>query len=274
MALTVSLSYKEQEKKLDENGLLSSATVPYIVFEAADEDAALAAVYAEAPKVLSNLPLSSVEIDSRENDSTYKVIVSYESKNPASSGGEEEEEPEATLSFDCGGGSKHVTHSLQQTIVYGSINPGGAVGWNGKSGSEMEISGVDIPTAQLRETYTKIKKLSSITTSYKRSVAALVGKINADIFKGWNPGEVMFLGMSYSCPEKKSTKVTVSYNFAIQPNETDVNVGGVLVSKNGFDYAWAISSVSAAESGVPTAVTSGVFVDKVCEYANFSILGL
>ena len=47
----------------------------------------------------------------------------------------------------------------------------------------------------------------------------------------------MFLGMSYSCPAKKSTKVTVTFNFAIQPNESGVIVGDNIVSKKGYEYA-------------------------------------
>jgi hypothetical protein len=61
-------------------------------------------------------------------------------------------------------------------------------------------------------------RVSKLSTSYKKKVAALVGKVNSGTFKGWSAGEVMFLGMSYSTPAKKAKKVTVTFNFAIQPN--------------------------------------------------------
>ena len=164
--------------------------------------------------------------------------------------------------------------------MYGDKDAGGAIGWNGKSGDDCEIAGVDIPTAQLRETYTKQMRISRLTTSYKRSVASLVGKVNSGSFKGWSAGEVMFLGMSYSTPAKKASKVTVTFNFAIQPNESaiqpnesNVKIGGHSVSKKGFEYAWAISK-SVAAGGGPKIEVEGIYVDQVCEYASFSALGL
>ena len=275
MATTVEQSYAAHTKKINAKGVLTSAEIPYIVFEAADEDAALAAVLATAPATLGTVPLNSVEIDSRENDTTYKVNAVYDKEESDDSDDSDDDDDSSTVSFDCGGGTKHLTHSIKQTKYRAEVDPKGAIGWNGKSGSEMSITGVDIPTAQLRETYTKIMKLSKITTAYKRKVANLVGKVNMGSFKGWESGEVMFLGMSYSCPAKKSTKVTVTFNFAIQPNESGVKVGDVTISKKGFEYAWATSkSIVGASGGIPEMKTTGVFVDQVCEYASFSALGL
>lgn len=268
----VEQSYSAHTKAMNARGVFTSAEIPYVVFEAADEDAALTAVLAAAPSSYGVLPLESVEIDSRENDATYKVNAIYK-KETASSDDDDDDDPESTVSFDCGGGSKRMTHSLKQTRAFGTKDAGGAIGWNGKSGSEMEITGVDIPTAQLRETYTRVMRLSRITTGFKRNVAGLVGKVNSGPFKGWSAGEVMFLGMSYSSPAKSSTKVTVTFNFAIQPNESGANVGGKSVSKKGFEYVWALSKTS-AESGVPKAEVEAVYVDQVCEYASFSALGL
>ena len=165
----VEQSYKEHTKAIDKNGGYTSAEIPYIVFDVADEDEALAAVFAEAPKTCNDLPLDSIEIDSRDNDATYKVNAIYKAESASPSDGDEDAEP--TVSFDCGGGTKHMTHSLKQTRAFGTKDAGGAIGWNGKSGSEMEISGVDIPTAQLREAYTRVMKLSRITTGFKRSRA-------------------------------------------------------------------------------------------------------
>lgn len=272
-SVTVEQSYDAHTKKINAKGVLTSAEIPYVVFNAADEDEALQAVLAAAPSTLGTVPLNSVEIDSRENDTTYKVNAVYEDDSDDGSDDSDDDDDSSTVSFDCGGGSKHLTHSIKQTRVKGTKDAGGAIGWNGKSGSELSISGVDVPTAQLRETYTRTMRLSRISTSFKRSVAALVGKVNSGSFKGWSAGEVMFLGMSYSCPAKKSSKVTVTFNFAIQPNESGVKVGDTTVSKKGYEYAWALSKTS-AESGIPKAEVEAVYVDQVCEYASFSALGL
>ena len=157
--------------------------------------------------------------------------------------------------------------------MFGTKKAGGAIGWNGKTGAEMSVAGVDVPTAQLRETYTKTMRLSRITTAFKRKVARLVGKVNSGPFKGWEKGEVMFLGMSYSSPARRSSRVNVAFNFAIQPNEEE-SVCGRNVSKKGFEYAWGLSKTVVDENGVPKADVEAIYVDEVCRYDSFSALGL
>lgn len=271
----VEMDYKEHVKSIDKNGKYKSVEIRYIVFEAADEDTALTAVLGVAAKELNDLPLDSIEIDERCGDQTFKINALYKTEDFSSSGGgdDDDDDEDPTISFDCGGGSKHLLYSLAQKKVFGDKDPGGAIGWNGKTGDDCEITGVDIPTAQLRETYTVQMRVSKLSTSYKKKVAALVGKVNSGTFKGWSAGEVMFLGMSYSTPAKKAKKVTVTFNFAIQPNESKVKVGGKSVSKKGFEYVWAISK-TVANNGTPKMQVEGIYVDQVCEYASFSSLGL
>lgn len=274
--IRVEQDYQEQRKTIDAEGNYTSIEMPYIVFGCDDEDDALNCVYRAIDKELYSLPLESVEIQEKCNNKTYKVNVVYRKEQADSGGGSfsnnESEEP--TVSFDCGGGTKHVQYSLSQKTVYGNKDPGGAIGWNGKGGDDCQIAGVDIPTAQLRETYTKVMRLSRLTTSYKRKVAALVGKVNSSSFKGWSAGEVMFLGMSYSSPASGAEKVVVTYNFAVQPNESQVKVGNKRVSKKGFEYVWAISKTVVGSNGAPEMQLEGIYVDQVCEYASFSGLGL
>lgn len=270
--ITVARQFKEHVMAMDSDGEFTQVEVPYVVFGSDEEEKVLAAVHDAAPEEWEGLPIESLEIASREGSEAFTVNVIYKNKASSTSSSKEKEEDDPTVSFDCGGGTRHMTHSYHQSLAHGTKKAGGAIGWNGKSGAEMAITGVDVPTAQLRETYTKVLRLSKITTTYKRKVAKLVGKVNSSDFKGWNKGEVMFLGMSYSAPAKKSTKVTVTFNFAIQPNE-EVEIGGVKVAKKGFEYAWALSKTEVAE-GIPKAAIEAIYVDQVCQYDSFSELGL
>ena len=274
MAAKVELSYSEHPKSIDKNGKYTSIEVQYLVFGVSSEEEALAAAHGKAPKESNGLPLDSIEIDTRETDDTFRVNAIYREEDTTVDDSNDDDDDETpTESFDCGGGTKHLLYSFGQRKVYGDKDAGGAIGWNGKSGDDCEIAGVDVPTAQLRETYTKQMRIGKLTTAFKRKVAALVGKVNSGSFKGWNAGEVLFLGMSYSTPAKKAKKVTVSFNFAIQPNESGVKVAGKSVTKKGFEYVWAISK-TVASSGTPKLEVEGIYVDQVCEYASFSGLGL
>ena len=278
----VKQSYEAKATAMFADGSYKSLEVPYIVTGIQNiedgENEALNAVREQTPAKYHSLSLQYVEIESRDNDTTYHVKAVYE-KNAIPGGGSDEQDDEATVSFDCGGGSTMVKNAYSQEVVFGSINPGTAVGWNGKYGDDSEISGVEVPTAQLRETYTKVMPLSRLTTQYKRNVADMVGCVNSTKFKGWEAGEVMFLGMSYSAPDKSSSRVTVTYNFLIQRNErvtiNFTNGTTTTYDKKGFQYVWSISREAYDEKNKqPSVVLKGEFLADVCKYKDFGELGL
>ena len=273
----VSQSYEAHVAKIDTNGNMQSVEVMYIVTDAANEEAALSAVRTAAPGDYRDVPRSYIEISSRDADTTFHVRVVYEYASGSSGGGGSDDDDDTpTMSFDCGGGTKHITRSLKQRH-FGSLDAGGLIGWNGKTGSDMQIAGVDVPTAQLREDYTKYMRYNEVTdTKYKRKVAALVGCVNRDPFHGWNPGEVMFLGNSFATRMQHVNKVAVTFHFAIQMNEKKtVKVAGSdkTVEKEGFEYTWLIPKTS-IKDGVPVSEIDDFYVDQVVEAKDFSALGV
>ncbi len=278
MAVRVEETYEAHTRKINAKGAVTAAEIIYLVFEAENEDAALAAVLNVAPQVQGNVPLNSIEIDSRETETTFKVKAVYEDEDSGSGGSsdDDDDESEPTLSFDCGGGTKRVMYSLEQRQVLGEEKPaGGAVGWNGETGDKMEVSGVEVPAAQLQETYTKEMRYDDLSTSYRRRIAGLVGKVNSQSFKGWEAGEVIFRGASFAGPTSRSSeKITVSFHFAIQLNEPEAKLNGETISggKKGWEYLWAIFKT--VKDSIPRVQVSAAYVDKVCEEADFSILGL
>lgn len=177
-----------------------------------------------------------------------------------------------------------MTQAIEQTCVYAgsgeskdSSDEASAVpiGWNGKDGSESEAAGVDVSIGELRETYTKTMSKSKVTgTSWKRKVAELVGKVNSGSFKGWNAGEVMFLGCSYSAPSKGSKKVSVSFHFAIRLNESKATVAGQNIgSKKGFEYLWALTD-DEVRDGERKRKVRKIYKAVVCETDGFGGLGI
>ena len=276
MAMQVKRLQDGSETWSKKTGACSSAEVKYLVLGATSKDTAVQAVLTGAPTTYGGLPLKEVRVDSYENGNLEAAAVYAEEES--SSGGDEDDGEEATESFDCGGGTKHMTHAISQSRVYGGSgdDAGGGIGWNGKSGSEAEFSGVDVPCADMRESYTKtISRSKATSTSYKKRVAELVGKVNSASFKGWAAGEVMFLGCSYSTPSRGAKKVTVTYNFRIMPNESGCKVAGKSCgSKKGFEYLWARSETVQGSDGKPAVEVKSIYKSVVCESGNFSALGL
>ena len=276
----VEQSYDAHTKRIDASGVLTSAEIPYIVFEAADEDDALRAVLDVAPKSLGKAPLSSIEIDSRENDATYKVNALYEEDESISGGGSSigggDDSGEPQMSFDCSGGTAHIVRSFNQQKWKTEPNPNGMIGWNGKPGQEAEYAGVDVVTATMRESYTLQMRPSQLTTSYKRMLANLTGKVNSKSFKGWEAGEVLFLGASFSGNQSGSDRITVTFNFAIQQNESAVPISPELaIKKRGWEYVWTITkTVDDPETKTTKVELVNAYVEQVYPYADFGKLKL
>ena len=261
-------------------GACTSAEIPFYIMQPGSKADAIQALLEAAPGTYSGLPLKEIRFEGYDAGGNMDLTAVYSERE--SSGGDDDEDEEATVSFDCGGGSQTIKTAYSQKRIIGTVSPGLSVGWNGKTGDDSEVAGVDVPTAQLRESYTKVMRLSRLTTKYKRKVAELVGCVNSKEFKGWDPGEVMFLGMSYSAPDKSSSRVTVTFNFMIQMNENMTLTGSVngetqtiKYFKKGHQYIWSVTEERAEGTPVRPHVTlKGLFLADVCKYKDFGELGL
>lgn len=282
MSISIEQKYTNHSKTINSNGEVVSYKVNFMVFgveasvDDGYEDEALLSVLTylkeNPPSNINAAELDTVEIVSRIDQTTFEVSATY--SKPDTPSPEDDEEP--TLSFSCGGGTRHVIEAIEQELVAGQhpkLRPGKLIGYNGKSLGEIDVSGTDIPAPNFRETYTKGMSVSKLTTTYRRKVGKLVGSVNSTKFKGWEPGEVLFEGASFSTPNDGSNKVIVSFDFLIRPNEDDIEYGGTKISKKGFEYIWSIPRVF-QQNGVLHAGPKAVYRAKVCKSADFSQLGL
>ena len=255
---------------------VTSREASYLVLNAESKSAAFAAILDEAPLEEDGLIRRSVRFENFTGDGAMELTVVYEEPDEADDGtisSDEESEPE--LSFDCSSGTKHIVRSLNQKKLYPSPDPGGMIGWNGKTGSDADFSGVDVGTATMRETYTKQMRSTDLTTAYKRTIANLTNTVNSTSFMGWEAGEVLFLGASFS-GSLSGEFITVTFNFAIQQNERNVEVAeGLRVNKRGWEYIWTITeTVSEGENKAPHVKIINAIVDQVYRYEDFGKLKL
>lgn len=263
---------QEGSETWDSNGNVKQYEIKYFVISPESKDSAIRAAFNDSPASYSGLSRNSVRFDGFDDDGNAEVTVVYEKKDSSFSITSED----ISVSFDCGGGTRHITTAIKQQCLWKDSvstfrDPGNIIGWNGKTGSDSVITGVDVPFAQPRETYTKYMKIP-LSTSKRRKIASLVGKVNANTWKGWSKGEVMFLGCSYSGVERD--KAPVTFNFAIQMNETrEIAEGVPVIKKEGNIYIWTQQS-EAKNNMSPKLKVTAVFAAQVAEYADFSELGL
>ena len=130
-----------------------------------------------------------------------------------------------------------------------------------------------MPTFQFAETRTV--KASKVNASYKRRVAELTGTVNAARFKGFDAGEVLFLGATGSKKGKKRKHLwEITFKFAVSPNKENLKVGDITVAqKDGWDFLWVKyeDEVSEEKKNLVKKPVA-VYVEKVYERKNFALL--
>jgi len=251
-----------------------SADVPYLVFDAADEAEVKAACEGEEgiPDWIGDLKRKEIEIEERVNATTWRVIARFQKPSYTWPGGTT---PDSRFAFDTGGGTQHITQSLDTVGRYGpkaSNELKGAIGFDGKN-----VQGVDIITPVFNFSETHYFNDNEITGAYKQTLFSLTGKVNNASFKGFSSGEVLFMGASGSRQgDDPSDLWEIIYRFAASPNRTGLTVGDVTeISKKGWEYMWVQYGThkdDATRQVIKKPVA--VYVEKVYYYGDFSALNI
>ena len=268
-------AYSERDETIDAKGNVVEVEIPYLVFNVADESAALSAARPRV-KTVAGMSLDSIEVMERINATTWKVKAIYEvdedGDNPDDDGGDEDA---SVFAFDTGGGTKHLNQSIKTDGKYPNDAPdfAGAI----EVDNEGNVNGVDVTMPVLNFTKTHTLSGSRVSTSYKKTLAELTGSVNKSGFRGFSAGEVLFLGASGTKRSKKaSAPWEITYRFAVSPNQAGFKVGDIQVSrKYGWDYLWVRYADKVAESGKNVVKKPvAAYVEMVYPEGDFGRLGL
>ena len=269
-------AYSERDETIDAKGNVTEIEIPYFVFNVDDESKALSAVRSNH-KAVTGMTLESVETVERINDTTWKVKAIYESDEDGGGddGSTNDDEDTTVFAFDTGGGTKHINQSLKTDGRYPNTAPdfAGAIGVD----NEGNVNGVDVTMPVLNFTETHTLNGGRVTTSYKKTLAALTGTVNSGSFRGFSRGEVLFLGASGTKRSKKaSAPWEITYRFAVSPNQAGLQVGDIKVTrKYGWDYLWVRYADKVAEGGKNVVKKPvAAYVEMVYPEGDFGNLGL
>jgi hypothetical protein len=266
----------------DKNGRCKTVEAQFWITGAPDKSSAIAEILSLAPESENGASLKEFRVGEFDKDKNLEITAVYE-RGSGSSSSDQREDNSPFFSFSAGGGTKHVTVGTllkrRQGPNSGYLpDPGNLIGWNGDHSPQgFRVSGVDVPTASLKESWEKSMKVSSLTTAWRRKIANAVGKCNDAPFKGWDRGEVMLVDCTFSGSSKGSDKVKVKFDFAIRLNEENAEVDGVDIGAvEGWQYVWVISDplVDINTDKVYRPQIIGIYVSQVVEYTNFNALGI
>jgi hypothetical protein len=197
----------------------------------------------------------------------WDVTIRYEPTKSAEVGAPK-------ISFSTMGGTDRIYQSLQ-TLYQLPASGETARDWKGALGvKDGEPEGCDVPCPSLTWTETHTLPKTWISQAYVWMLACLTGTVNLYGFRGFSPGEVLFMGAKGD--EKDQDLYEIAFEFAAQPNVTNGQVGGVTVPfKRGWDKAFPIYMRREDQQNktmVPRLIQ--VNVEQVLAYQNFSWLGI
>lgn len=263
MPIAVHEKWESRESTVGESPSIDRV---YIVRGTASDLAAKAALAAATPVLYDGLVRQSLHIE-RLSEDIWEGSVRYGQLQSPEIG-------DSVYQFETGGGTQHITQSLQTVGRYappGKIAPDfhGAIGV-----THDNVEGVDItvPVYNFSETHYIASGL--VTPGYRATLFFLTGKVNGAAFRGFAAGEVLFLGASGSKRGQDDWEIT--FRFAASPNITGLQVGNITgINKKGWEYLWvryADDEDAAAKVLVKKPIAA--YVEQVYQYGDFSGLGI
>lgn len=236
----------------------------YVVQGTEDDATVRALVEGTIPAIYLGLVFQSYHIQ-HQGGGVWEVSVRYGKTEPKDTG-------ESSFSFDTGGGTQHITQSLQ---TIGSYAPPGknAPSFQGAIGVTTDsVEGTDVTVPVYSFTETHYISGALVTPAYKAALFFLTGKVNGATFKGFAAGEVLFLGASGS--QRGADDWEITYRFAASPNVTGLAVGPITgIGKKGWEYLW-VRYADAEDQHVLVKRPIAAYVEQVYELGDFSALGI
>jgi hypothetical protein len=256
----------------------SSYTKSYKIFGTADDTVLHAEINAEVSAYgrywqypgASDMKLMAESYSvSFLGDNAWQLTINY-----AKDGAEDGNAPlKRSRSFDTTGGTQHLTQAYAEArFGTGAPDQRRAIGVDSNG-----VNGVDIVVPQLQWQESYDVPNSYVTDGYIRGVSGVTGTTNNAAFRGFEAGEVLFVGCSGSQEwddEKGRGPWSLSFRFVASKNVTGETIGDISgVSKKGHEYLW-VRYEDAVDSNVLLKKPKAVYVNKVYRESSFSALGI
>ena len=265
--MPATISEKGLSRTREGKETLKRTDLLYLIRGTVDDAEAYSLLNATAPSTFAGLLRDDIRVDPVGGgvwDGTARYVRPENAGTAPQTG-------ESTFAFETGGGTEHVTQSRQTLGRYPSAS---APDYKGAIGVTHEaVEGVDIIVPKYEFSETHYKPDEDIDNSYKQMLFQCTGRMNLDDFRGFAPGELLFLGASGS-QRGAGKDWEITYRFAGSPNRANFPVGAITVAAcRGWDYLWV--RYEDQEDGDAHAVVkrpTAVYVERIYEEYLFSSL--
>lgn len=201
-------------------------------------------------------------------DDAWQVTITY-----SKDGAEDGTEPlKRARSFDTTGGTQHITQAQAERKYGGGPDQQSAIAVDSNG-----VNGVDIVVPQLQWQESYDVPNAYVTSAWIRGVAGVTGTTNAATFRGFEAGEVLFVGCSGSQEwddQKGRGPWSLSFRFVASKNVTGQTIGTISgVEKKGHEYLW-VRYEDAEDSNTLLKRPKHVYVNRVYRESDFGLLGI
>lgn len=137
------------------------------------------------------------------------------------------------------------------------------------------ITGTQVPVGTYAWSETHYFDRAAIDDSYRATLAATAGKMNAATFRRFPRGEVIFDGAVGSIA-RSSPQWQINFKFRQSKNATNLPIADITVaSKLGWDYLWVhYVEFPDMTAGRLVRIPGSAHVDRVINFADFNAMGL
>jgi hypothetical protein len=249
-----------------------------------DQDIARAAFFAFVPAIYEGLLLKNLD-NVHVGGGCWTADVSYEPFPSLEQSGQDGTPPTSQpptpsttdalgpeYSIDISVVQEHITQS-KQTISKTKLGAGVAADNKQAIGitRDGEVKGCDRQSPHLEWSTTRV--LAFLTFGYINTLYKTVGKTNNAMFFNFAIGEVLMIGVS--AQSRDVSKYSVTYKFACQPNELNIQIcpGLIVPAKKGFEYLW-VSYRDVIDANQLTMTPEAAYVERIYDSADYSLLGI
>ena len=200
---------------------------------------------------------------------TWECQARYGARKPAKIN-------EYKFSFDTTGGRQKITQALEHIASYAPegktpADHKGAIGV-----TDHGVEGCEIIVPQFSWTESWQLPIETYGWAYSQVLKAITGRVNAEPFRGFPAGQVLFRGGKGSGSNKDPNLIEITYAFDQSDDVTGQTIGEISgVAKAGWEYLW----VQYRETDDTTAKDFArrpvaAYVERVYQPAAFSALGI
>ena len=244
----------------------SAATKHYTITGTSNEATVIATILASTPTTHLGLPRLGYSYDPVGED-TWDARIKYGRKE------------EWSIQFDTGGGSTHISASLDTPGKYyaagvTAYDTQGAIGI-----TKDAVEGVDIKSPVFSFTITRNIDNADMTAAYLLDLFNLTGRTNDATYQFYvqgltftfGPRELLFEGATAGT-KNTDDQWQLTYKFSASPSVTGLAVGPITgIDKAGWEYLW-VHFTEDTDAGRLIKKPVAVFVEQVYPDGDFNDL--